>query len=56
MNDFHKNKYNKDMYKKRKDVLAIWTLFELITFGSLSIFIVFFWSDKKTNDTFSLFT
>lgn len=48
MTDFHKNKYNKDMYKKRKDKVAIWTLFEVISFGSLSIFIDFFWNDKGT--------
>lgn len=48
MDDFHKNKYNRDMYNKRKDKVAIWNVFEVISFGSLSIFIDFFWNDKGT--------
>ncbi|MBK5075731.1 Abi family protein [Lactococcus lactis] len=48
MDDFHKNKYNRDMYNKRKNKVAIWNAFEVISFGSLSIFIDFFWNDKGT--------
>ena len=46
MNYFNSNKYSKEMYRKRKNKVAIWTLFEVISFGSLSLFIDFLWEEK----------
>jgi len=47
VNDFHRNHYLKDMYKKRQGNIAIWTLLEVMSFGSLSILIDFMWKEKN---------
>lgn len=48
LDNLKKNKYLKDMYAKRHTNPGIWVILEIMTFGSLSIFIDFYYSRKKT--------
>ncbi|PQW15007.1 Abi family protein [Vagococcus lutrae] len=48
MKNLRKNKYLKDMYLKRHSNPAIWVILEVMTFGSLSVFIDFYYEKNKT--------
>lgn len=48
LEDLRRNKYLKDMYYKRSSNPGIWVVLEIMTFGSLSIFIDFYYKKKKT--------
>lgn len=48
LDNLRKNKYLKDMYSKRHSNPGIWVILEIMTFGSLSVFIDFYYKKKKT--------
>lgn len=41
------NKYLHDFYKKRHEDVSVWVLMETMTFGTLSMFVDFYYSRKK---------
>src|SRR5699024_6372912 len=43
-----KNKYLHDMYKKHHNNISIWVFLEVMTFGTLSIFVDFYLKRKNT--------
>ncbi|MCL2865054.1 MAG: Abi family protein [Lachnospiraceae bacterium] len=47
MKNFGNSTYLKDMYIKRKNDIAIWTLLEVMNFGQISILIDFMWKEKS---------
>lgn len=48
MKNLSKNRYLKDMYDKRHSDPSIWVLLEVMTFGSLSMFVEFYYRKKQT--------
>lgn len=43
-----KNRYLQDMYKKHHDHVAVWVFLEVMTFGTLSMFVDFYLDRSKT--------
>lgn len=47
INDFKHNRYETDMFNKRHDALPIWVFMEIITFGTLSKFVDFYYEKTQ---------